>query len=410
MPKNEAKPKATVFGNNNAVDSKKSKIKKKKNVNSKANIISKKNNLSGKVKNNAKKKFAKNENDTNNLHKFNKKVTIILIIIFGILLIVSTYAWFSTNLNVKIREFNMVVTKNDGLSISFDAINYGNIVEISKEALIDNLVNTYPDNENQWASNGLIPVSSNGIANSNTQFFDFYESNGVLYSIRDKENGFIYTEKRDVRGQREFNYFIAFDLFFRNDSGSPIPDNLYLDTDTSIMIEDGAEEEMVGLLNTVRIGFVPIGSVDLDASPIEAQNIQCNNNCRSIIFEPNSREHTNLSIERSQKYGITLVDGMYFPTYATIGAGGPIYVRNSVSGSPYIDKNLFDIQETFTEEEIDQPMFKVPDGVTKVRVYLWLEGQDIDSLETDSVGADLTISISFVKDTEGYNTDAYYNE
>ena len=101
---------------------------------------------------------------------------------------------------------------------------------------------------------------------------------------------------------------------------------------------------------------------------------------------------------------------MYFPTYATIGAGGPIYVRNSVSGSPYIDKSLFDIQETFTEEEIDQPMFKVPDGVTKVRVYLWLEGQDIDSLETDSVGADLTISISFVKDTEGYNTDAYYNE
>ena len=55
-------------------------------------------------------------------------------------------------------------------------------------------------------------------------------------------------------------------------------------------------------------------------------------------------------------------------------------------------------------------MFKIPDGVTKVRVYLWLEGQDIDSLETDSVGADLTISISFVKDTEGYNTDAYYNE
>ena len=37
-----------------------------------------------------------------------------------------------------------------------------------------------------------------------------------------------------------------------------------------------------------------------------------------------------------------------------------------------------------------------------MRVYVWLEGQDIDSLETDSQGAEVAISISFVKDTQGY--------
>ena len=37
-----------------------------------------------------------------------------------------------------------------------------------------------------------------------------------------------------------------------------------------------------------------------------------------------------------------------------------------------------------------------------MRVYVWLEGQDIDSLETDSQGAEVSISISFVKDTQGY--------
>ena len=37
-----------------------------------------------------------------------------------------------------------------------------------------------------------------------------------------------------------------------------------------------------------------------------------------------------------------------------------------------------------------------------MRIYVWLEGQDIDSLETDSQGADVSISISFRKDTQGY--------
>ena len=55
-------------------------------------------------------------------HKF--YLSIVVIFFLGILLIFSTYAWFSTSLNVRIKTFNMIVTKNSGLSISFDAINY----------------------------------------------------------------------------------------------------------------------------------------------------------------------------------------------------------------------------------------------------------------------------------------------
>ena len=66
--------------------------------------------------------------------------------------------------------------------------------------------------------------------------------------------------------------------------------------------------------------------------------------------------------------------------------------------------NYFELQETMTENEIDQPLFTVPNGITKTRIYLWIEGQDIDSLETDSSGADLEISLGFVKDTAGYDT------
>ena len=41
----------------------------------------------------------------------NKPLTIFSIFALGVLLLVSTYAWFSTSLNVQVRTFNMVVTR-----------------------------------------------------------------------------------------------------------------------------------------------------------------------------------------------------------------------------------------------------------------------------------------------------------
>ena len=49
--------------------------------------------------------------------------------------------------------------------------------------------------------------------------------------------------------------------------------------------------------------------------------------------------------------------------------------------------------------------FTIPsNAVSRLRVYVWLEGQDIDSLETDSEGAKISISLDFSKDTYGYNS------
>ena len=48
-------------------------------------------------------------------------------------------------------------------------------------------------------------------------------------------------------------------------------------------------------------------------------------------------------------------------------------------------------------------MTLAPNSITKVRVYVWLEGQDIDSLETRSEGADISIAINLIKDTAGFD-------
>ena len=333
-------------------------------------------------------------------HKF--YLSIVIIFLLGILLIFSTYAWFSTSLNVRVKTFNMIVTRNSGLSISFDAINYDRAIEISEDVLINKLVETYPNNLSQWAANGLVPVSSPGITNNNSYFFDIYRSSGVRYKTKDLTDGFVTTNLSRENQRRAFNNFIAFDLFIKNETGSPIPDNLYLERDTEFKMVSDFEDEMVGLVNSARIGFVKVGTVPLD-TPVEIiQNLQCNNDCSSVIFEPNSTNHSDLSIERAKKFGINLRDGREFPTYAYIKAGGPFEIADTVSGSIALDYNYFRLQETRTDYAFDIPLFSVPDGVTKLRVYVWLEGQDIDSLETDSQGAEVSISISFVKDTQGY--------
>lgn len=348
-------------------------------------------------------KKKKRESLKEKVRSINRKQAIIIILLFGVLSIIATYAWFSVNLNVKIKTFKIEVTKNNGLSISFDGINYDTFIEISKEELIDKLAATYPNNTTQWASMGLSPVSSNGITNFNRPVFNIFESNdGVRYRDKSKTNGFLYTSLVEENERREYSRYIAFDIFLKNETDSPKSDNIYFDNGTSVTIEEGTTEEMRGLLNSVRLGIVKIGSTNLEASANQVQNIQCNNNCRSIIYEPNSTEHTDLSIEKAKRYGINLIKGQKFPTYAYIRAGGPIYVANAVSGSPNLDTNYFALQNTMTEANFGNSLFEIPNGITKARIYLWVEGQDIDSLETNSFGADISVAINFVKDTAGY--------
>lgn len=337
--------------------------------------------------------------------KINKKLTTIVILLLGILLIFSTYAWFSTNLNVKIKTFRMVIEKNSDLSISFDGVNFEHNLEITRNTIIDDLYELYPNHTNQWAANGFIPVSSSGIPNSNTPKFDMYETSGVMYTRHDRErlNGFLRTRIAKESAPREYNSYLAFDLFIKNDTGSPESDNLYLQDTTIIQaIDENISEEMLGLVNSFRIGIVRIGSVNLNASVNEIQNVSCNNNCQQIIFEPNSKNHTDLSIERAAKHDIELIDGIKFPTYASKKAGSKIYVKESIPG-PSLNTEYYKLQETRDENDFDRAIFEIPNGITKARIYVWIEGQDIDSLETDSEGAEVEIGIDFTKDTTGWD-------
>ncbi len=341
-------------------------------------------------------------------HSTKKKKVLFLITFFTtVLLTVSTYAWLSSALNVKIHFFEMSVSSNTGIFISLDGVEFSDSVTISMDSIIMDLKSTYPSHTNQW-SYGLWPVSSNGPRTVDNDKFDIFT--GEL--VRTKEKNANGTVKRllntinfDEKVSRSATNFVAFDIFLKNVSGSPFPDNLYIADDTFIDYEEETDDEvkyeMDGIINSLRLGIIKIGSVPLKSDINTIQNIKCNNACEAIIYEPNYLKHSEKSIETAENYGIKLKDGIFNPTYGIINEGTRLEHTNGHDGTGIpLDSKNFKFQDTI--KDFKSVIFQVPNAITKARVYIWLEGQDIDSLETYSRGADLAVSVSLTKDLAGY--------
>lgn len=348
------------------------------------------------------------ENNSNNrMSQKNFKVFLIITFFMGVLLTIASYAWFSASVDVKIDFFDVTVSSDSGLFISLDGIDFTSSIEISRRSVITDLFDTYSNHTNQWSSGGFWPVSSNGINNTNADKFAVFAGSIRGYRGRVRgDNTHLNTVLIHENNSNADNVFISFDLFLKNVSGSPNPDNLYIDEGTFIDFDEDVDDEtqecMSDIMNSMRIGIVRIGSIPSNSEINDIQNIQCNNNCQTVIYEPNSTSHSQKSIDRAlEYYNITLIDGQYTPTFAVIKAGQNLQLENGhpETGIP-VDTEHFALQQTITDFE--NPIFQIPHGITKVRVYVWIEGQDLDSLETNSKGAPISMALDFVKDLAGY--------
>lgn len=325
----------------------------------------------------------------------------------AVLLVIASYAWFSTSLNVKIKFFDLTVSTDTGLFISLDGVNFSESVEVSVDSIIRDLRQLYPNHTNQWAAGGMWPVSTNGIRNSNSDKFDIYIGDIRRPRGKNTTDASYLNASRMIEDEASTaNLYVAFDIFLKNVSNSPYPDNLYFNEDTYIDFEEDVDEErreaMSGIMNSLRMGIVKIGSVSSNSDVRTIQNIQCNNSCEMIIYEPNSRAHSQVSIDAAAELGIALVDGVYTPTYGVINEGKKLQHMSGHANFP-LDTEHFALQRTIFEEDFERPIFQIPNGITKMRVYVWIEGQDVDSLETHSLGAPIFISIGLEKDLAGYD-------
>ena len=84
---------------------------------------------------------------------------VVMCSLFGVLLIVGTYAWFIGMESVAVSAFDVTIASTEGLALSLDGDTW---YESLENPLKVDEAPQYSGNTNTWAKDGLIPMSTVG--------------------------------------------------------------------------------------------------------------------------------------------------------------------------------------------------------------------------------------------------------
>lgn len=329
--------------------------------------------------------------------KRNRKIifSLLMILFVGLVLTSSVYAWFTANQTVTVNQIDVNVAAQNGLQVSTNASTWKTI--ISNQDLIDTTNGTvdtlYSTNNNMipFKANGaIVPVSTIGEVDPGTGYLKMFAgsiSNNALSGAQELTTS-VANETKGQSGQ-----FIAFDLFFKVDTKSQV----YLTPSSSVKAFDGEADK--GLKNAARVAWISQGTkaAGTGLAEIQGQKAQAATQENLIIWEPNSDVHTAAAVQNAQStYSVT--------TTATSAAtitykGVKAAITNAVPVASTDAQYFADLKGS----KINSPAAGVPGstkwfnldaGITKVRFYLWIEGQDVDCENTAS-GSSISYNMQF---------------
>ena len=326
----------------------------------------------------------KNERRKNNL-----RYSLLLLLLLLVFLMVSTYAWFTANQTVTISTLDVNVQTSNGLQISADAINWKTILQ---KADITGASATYTSSVNQ-VPDEMQPVSSAGIVDTGTGYMDMYF--GTVDALEDGTGYSLASDKEvDTRGAE--GRYIAFDIFLRVDQTTPV----YLTTASNIITKEGAADK--GLQNAARVAFIDEGNVADVGDSTGAQALK--GGTTSIIWKPNYDVHTAAGVANAKEiYGLdTTTTGASQLSYQGIKAefadSEGVTLKNTNTFSQYF-QTVTPTISTVKDFDAQQTLLNLKAGITKVRIYMWVEGQDVDC-ENNASGTDISFNVQITKATE----------
>ncbi len=318
--------------------------------------------------------------------KKKKLLLIILLLVFTLIVLSSaTYAWFSSNKNAIIESIDINVATVTGIQISENAIDWKN--ELTKEEL-QNAKSTYLNALNQFPDT-LHGVSTDGSV-SNSRMNMFF---GVTDEANDGDYTVVASQETEINcyGDEacEGHHYIAFDVFLLTTA----PTDLVVTPNSSVVNRDEKERGIdTGGQNSARIGFVVMGTIPDTSGPYAAQAL--NSGTSSVIWEPNYDVHTEGGVRQAARFYDTNVSTSGAPrlTYRGINQAfsTPVLLRET-KNSPYFSTVNPQITTTkvFNDE---QYLTHIGAGITKLRVYMWLEGEDVD-FENNASDGKLTFNL-----------------
>lgn len=257
-----------------------------------------------------------------------------------------SYAWFTMGNEANIGKLDVDVQAADGMQISHDAsvTSFGSSLNMAK--LDEISTNIFTNDEVT-----LAPVSTDGKVGTDGKLKLF--------------QGSMDSNNKLVASAATSGQYIVFDFYVKLDKESTV----YLDAGS--YVKDAADSEKLSSY-AARVGFVYLGTADYDGEykPSDATGLNgagIDNNV-ATIWEPNHLKHTSEAATTNnttkvEYSGISSIDENGTPTKASVTTITPAYGDDAA----------------ITEEGSNQAaLFDLPIGVSKVRVYVWLEGEDVD--------------------------------
>ncbi len=369
---------------------------------------------------------------------------IVICALTAIVLSVSTYAWFIGMRTVNVSSFDVEIASTDSLMLSLDGETWDSTINISQTTFS---TSSYTGNTNNWGGRGLLPMSSVGAMDTGASRMKIFEK----ASLSTTPGGFRLMASRVHNyevGKAEQDGYVVFDLFIKNFSGTQyLPalnvldeEPIYLTVDSEVTVAaDGVED--TGIENSVRVAFAQIGRVDgTTTTAATITGITCTGGgdvtgiCRTAqIWEANDRDHVDDAISwydtscikrsgtdvtSTTSYGSgncgLVIDGVAYPTYAVsddIGSEDNVDIYDGAAYNSYTGSSpLLTSYDYFTDTEklltgTTRPTFMTlaPNSITKVRIYIYIEGQDIDNYDFASIGRKIAVKFGFTK--ERYTED-----
>lgn len=382
-----------------------------------------------------------------------------------VLLIVSTYAWFTTQKDVNVSNIRGRVEVAEGLQISLDALNWTQVLDLGdgtdgepgNASLTDtagsHAYKPYAGHRNH-VPDEFLPISTSGDAVA------VPSGEGTENKTATKELG-MYAGKYDgdttkklgtpvravetVKDVTQDNYagYYAFDIFLKNSSKTGVTsDVLQLNSDSSAWVlpdgkgititRSGGEtvefkgNEASGLQNTIRVAFARYGDgvsgtgiVSADATQATALKDTIQDIGAVSIWEPNHNEHTeaiqtnigklfasgNLPADpfftKTLKHDTPALDNVF-----DWGDSAPLGQPKTVQTSLYTDNTYgkgYTLEGVKDLKDIDGNDFTLAaNSITRLRVYIYLEGQDPDCDNSASRGGGIEVNIGLTKgESEG---------
>lgn len=320
--------------------------------------------------------------------------TLLLLLLTLILLITSTFAWFTSNQTVTISTLNVSVQATNGLQISADGSNWKAVLSNDD---ITGAHTTYAAATNQIPTQ-MAPVSTIGDIDTTTGFMKMFS--GAVAADGTTGNYMITSAQltdANATGVSAGNY-IAFDIFLKVDAATQI----YLNgTNSSVKFTTGKDDK--GLQNATRIAFINEGRVDTGSTTATIQALKGGTTASTIIWEPNYDVHTAAAVANaSDTYGITTATTggsqlAYVGIKAAIADANAVNIKQTAAATTYfaaVSPALATTAGNTTNKALTN--LNLAAGITKVRIYMWVEGQDVDCENTAS-GSYLSFDVQLTK-------------